>query len=165
MIEEEREKLIEQQTKVENLHKEIVQLLKDLTMDQSKATDLKANAYNKTLLEQEAIFEHTADDLRKRKAVRMEKYNKVNVQVVELSAELDEEPFTIIFEGIPSDAQVFTNCWCVCFFKSSKTLLLSHYLCLCVGWTVGAETTTLAKRKSQTPEFVEEIEKEHQLLV
>ncbi len=106
MLEEEGDKLSEHQTKLDNLYKEILQLLKDLTMDQSVATETKSKSQGKTLLEKEKIYEQIAEDLRKRKAIRMEKYDKVNEQVVELTEELNEELFTINFEGIPSDAQV-----------------------------------------------------------
>ncbi|XP_021951997.1 protein regulator of cytokinesis 1 isoform X4 [Folsomia candida] len=106
MLEEEGEKLSECQKKLENLYEEILQLLKDLTMDPSIGVEAKAKSHNKTLLEQEKVYENIAEDLRKKKAIRMEKYNKVNDQVVLICEEMDEDIFKISFEGIPSDAQV-----------------------------------------------------------
>lgn len=105
MCQEADARLEEQQNKLKLLLEEIVQLSKDLSIDQEQVPELQS-ASGKPLLEMHSIFLEVADDLRKRKAVRMEKYNIINANVIEISEELDETPMQIEFEGIPADSQV-----------------------------------------------------------
>lgn len=91
------------QKEIKELMAEIMQLAKDLTIDDVPEL---ATAAGKPLLEMKRIFTDVASVLRKQKGIRMEKYNKINAMVIELSDELDESPMQIEFEGIPADSQV-----------------------------------------------------------
>ncbi|CAL8122456.1 unnamed protein product [Orchesella dallaii] len=103
MGQEAEDRLTEKQQELDALLQEIVQLAKDLSID---ATPELKSVAGKTLLEMEACFLDIAAGLRKRKAIRMEKYNNINEKVVEISEEMDEAPMQIEFEGIPADSQV-----------------------------------------------------------
>lgn len=103
MCQEAGAKLEEQRVNIQTLMQEIQQLAKDLSIDQVPEI---AAAHDKPFLEMQKILEAVALDLRKRKAIRMEKYNNINAKVVELSDELGEAPMQIEFEGIPADSQV-----------------------------------------------------------
>jgi hypothetical protein len=108
-VSEETEKMTAIEDKLEALHKEILQLLKDLTLDTSIAVKTQVKSKGKTLLESEKLYLDVAEDLRKEKAVRMKKYDDVNVLVQALIEEMNEAPFVVEYQGIPSDAQVLLN--------------------------------------------------------
>ncbi|ODM95652.1 Protein regulator of cytokinesis 1 [Orchesella cincta] len=103
MGQEAEDRLTEKQQELDALLQEIVQLAKDLSID---AAHELAGQQGKPLLEMESCFTEIANGLRKRKAIRMEKYNIINEQVVKISEELGEAPMQIEFEGIPADCQV-----------------------------------------------------------
>jgi signal recognition particle subunit SEC65 len=113
MVEEEGTRVSEKEAVLDALIEEIAQLARELTLDGSVVSSAREASHGKTLLQMEQLFLDIATDLRKRKEIRMEKYHKVNDKVIELSQEMGEEPFTIEFDGIPSDVQVRVVCYCV----------------------------------------------------
>jgi len=104
MKHEAQDRLIKKQQELDALLQEIVQLASDLSID--PAPELEDVA-GKPLLEMERRFLDIVSQLKKLKAVCMEKYNNINEKVVKISEELDETPMQIEFEGIPTDSQVY----------------------------------------------------------
>lgn len=120
MKQEAEERLIEKREALDGLMTEIAQLAKDLTLSEVPGL---INAAGKPLLVKEKLFLEIADDLRKRKALRMQKYNTINHQVIGISEDLDEVPMKIEFEGIPADSEVIKG-----LMKIALLLLSAHHL-------------------------------------
>jgi len=106
MVEEEGSRVKEKQAHIIDLVKEMERLSEELTLDGSLVEQAKERGKGKPLLQAEIVYIDVLSDLRKRKAIRMEKYDSINDQVISLSEELGEKPMVIEFNGIPSDNQV-----------------------------------------------------------
>jgi len=106
MNQEQENLVLLKEEEIRELNKEMKQLSKELTLDGTLVAQTFSKTKDLPLLEAENVLLESLKDLRKRKAIRMEKYHKVNDKVLQLNEEMGDAPFALEFDGIPSDAQV-----------------------------------------------------------